>query len=127
MLSLDFKLTSAQVRELLFIWHGASLQQGDCWTEHPALVALGRTDMHYQIGEALERKGLVRKREIDWQSPPDAGSVRFECTDAGAAIAEMIVRQAHMVMAVDASRRQRLATHGISERSKVVAAPTTEG
>lgn len=113
MLSLDFKLTSAQVRELLTIWHGASLQKDDCHRDHPALVAMGRSELFYQIGEALARKGLVRKREIEWETPADAGHVRFECTEAGAAIAEMIVRQAHMVMAVDASRRARFARHGI--------------
>lgn len=121
MLSLDFKLTSAQVRALLRIWHGRTFARDRA----PVLDLLtGNADSFITAGNALIRKGLV-KHEIHRLSNDlvDDSKDAWTVTPQGDAIAQMIVSQAALVMAVDASRRERIAAEEPEKRT----APTAGG
>lgn len=120
MLSLDFKLTSGQVRALLRIWHGRTFERNAA----PVLSLLaGHHDSFVTAGNALIRKGLV-KHEPRYRADGlfDDTQDAWTVTPQGDAIAQIIVTQAALVMAVDASRRGRLA----KERVYVEAASDAE-
>jgi len=106
MLSLDFKLTSGQVRALLRIWHGRTFAREQ---QSPALSMLsGSPDSFVTAGKALIRKGLVtHKVHYRPDGLVDDRRDAWCCTPQGDAIAQMIVQQAALVMAVDASRREQ--------------------
>lgn len=101
MIALDFKLTSGQVRALLFVYHGSTL------VDKAAILEFFHTGHFITAVGSLIRKGLVT------HTPPPHGdtswvydaTVRcYHVTDSGRALAKMIVGEAEKIVALEASR-----------------------
>lgn len=106
MLALDFKLTSAQVKALLLMWHDdAAWPISAHWDSGRAAEAeLFHTPQHSTVVGRLIEKGLVRREP--YSGPPYTREVLLvRITPSGSALAEHIVGEAHKILALDASRR----------------------
>lgn len=104
MFSLDFKLTSGQVRALLYVYHGTTRTN-----DRAPILAFFLTSHFLSSTTALKAKGLIvhvpitpangrqfEGEELDHQW--------WQVTDRGHAIASMIVEQAQQIVALDVSR-----------------------
>lgn len=117
MLSLDFKLTSAQVKVLLDIYHGGTLREKSAKDTEAMFTALApfKSVSFVTIADVLVRKGLVRHY---WPDTTGVTGVRlwrltetceaWTCTPRGVAMAEMIIETAGHIIALAKSREALL-------------------
>lgn len=112
MIALDFKLTSGQVRALLRVYHGSTP------VDTAPVLAFFQSPHWLTAKQSLERKGLIVHTppeggfQYGWERDPTL--LTWQCTPAGRALAEMIVNEAHKIVALDISRRafeERLEAH----------------
>ncbi len=101
MLSLDFKLTSAQVKALLYYWHGSGFSIG----KHYPAVEFFRSPLLTTVAGTLLKKGLLMMVKVN--EPLYTGEVEVvRVSPAGEALAEHIVMQAQKILALDTSRKE---------------------
>jgi hypothetical protein len=104
MIAIDFKLTGAQVKALLRLYHETPLNW-DCESkgEWPGLV-LTESRMYLVVLETLRKKGLAE--HFEEQRPGMTKPWAFtRLTDSGSAIVKLIVQQAHNILAIEQSAR----------------------
>lgn len=120
MISLDFRLTSGQVKVLLQLYHDRPLNRmsGAVEDTYPALQFV-ETPMRVQILATLRSKGLAE--HYTEQRRGDTAPWQYtRITDQGRAMARMVVEQAHKIIALDESRKL-LEAHNAHARAEMAA------
>lgn len=101
MIALDFKLSSGQVRTLLYIYQGGTMAEFDA-PEQSIRRARFANCYFATTSQSLVRKGLVEHRPEEYPH-----GQCWHVTGRGRAIAEMIVEQARHIVELDESRIAR--------------------